>query len=121
MVKVYRPDVQLFETCGCLLLCRKYDYDLRYEMRKGYSEWSVKYRVNFNDDVLCPRKSGTDPIVSSIVLGEREEDLLIVIKDCTKIFQYKLVLKTSQDLYDLKSLGSFYCFRFIASFAGVDL
>nr|GEU91680.1 hypothetical protein [Tanacetum cinerariifolium] len=75
----------LFVSCDCLLhLCRDYTNSQQfsiYEMRKGYSEWSVKYHVNVDDFILpIPKRWTICSMIWSIVLGEREEDPFMVIK-----------------------------------------
>ncbi|GJR66616.1 hypothetical protein Tco_0012681 [Tanacetum coccineum] len=83
---------KLFESRGCLVLVRR-DYIVSseftiYEMRKGCSGWSIKYRINTDDFMTqLPKGWSIWSIVWSIVLGERKEGSLfgdqLVWKVCT--------------------------------------
>nr|XP_043625175.1 F-box protein At5g07610-like [Erigeron canadensis]XP_043625176.1 F-box protein At5g07610-like [Erigeron canadensis] len=129
----------LFESCGCLLCVCKCTSDETlaeqiaiYEMRKGYSEWSMRYLVNL-DDIwkLFPRVEGLEHAVMfgsyhvlCIVLGE-EEDPFLVLEMCGKVVQYNIVLETIRELYDYRPLNfestELYrgCYPLYASFASV--
>ncbi|GKA63700.1 hypothetical protein Tco_0763306 [Tanacetum coccineum] len=72
-----------------------------YEMRKGCYVWSIKYLVD-TDDSMSPLPEGwsCQSIVWSIVLGEREDDSLLVINLCGKVVEYNLISKTLREIYD---------------------
>ncbi|GKB33268.1 hypothetical protein Tco_0872669 [Tanacetum coccineum] len=99
---------KLFESHGCLLLvCRNdigYSEFTIYEMMKGCSVWSVRYRVD-TDDFMTPLPEGwlIQSTVWSIVLGEREEDSFLVINLSGKVVQYNLILKTLHEIHDCGS------------------
>ncbi|KAI3719660.1 hypothetical protein L6452_20562 [Arctium lappa] len=105
-------DYKLFESCGRLLLVytvlnfRQLNV---YEMRDGYSEWSVKYIVNLDDiGKLFPKTWGISAkrfcfIVRCVVVGEREEDSYVVMDVFGKLIQYHIVLKTLRMICDLAS------------------
>ncbi|GJZ64124.1 hypothetical protein Tco_0620545, partial [Tanacetum coccineum] len=117
-------DPKFFESRGCLLLVCKDDPDSRqlniFEMRNGYSEWSVKYLVNLDDIMMpFPPKWGIYSSVYCIVLGEREEDSFMIIESYEKVLQYKIMLKTVHTLFDLESTSPHESFPFVASFASV--
>ncbi|GJS60476.1 hypothetical protein Tco_0655260 [Tanacetum coccineum] len=75
---------KLFESHGCLLLVCRDDIGSSgftiYEMMKGCSVWSVRYRVD-TDDFMTPLPEGwlIQSTVWSIILGEREEDSFLMI------------------------------------------
>ncbi|GJR02190.1 hypothetical protein Tco_0525174 [Tanacetum coccineum] len=99
---------KLFESCGCLLLvCRdnigSSEFTI-YEMMKGSSVWSVRYCVD-TDDFMTPLPEGWSirSTVWHIVLGEREEDSLLVINLSGKVVQYNLISKALHDIFDCGS------------------
>nr|GEV96654.1 hypothetical protein [Tanacetum cinerariifolium] len=91
-------DGKLFQSCGCLLLVCRDDIGSSeftiYEMMKGCSIWSVTYRVD-TDDFMTPLPKGWSirSTVRHIVLGEREEDSLLVINLSEKVVQYNLIVR----------------------------
>ncbi|GKE56797.1 hypothetical protein Tco_1495982 [Tanacetum coccineum] len=64
----------------------------------------VRYRVHTND-FMTPFPDGWSirSIVWSIVLGEREQDLFLVIKLSGEVVQYNLISKTLHEIYDCGS------------------
>nr|GEU81797.1 DNA-directed DNA polymerase [Tanacetum cinerariifolium] len=85
-----------------------YDFGSReftiYEMTIGCSVWMVRYRVRI-DDFMTSLPEGwlIRSNVWSIVLGEREQDSLLVIKLSRKVVQYNLISKTLHEIYDCGS------------------
>ena len=117
-------DEKFFESRGCLLLVCKDCPDSHqlniFEMRNGYSEWSLKYLVNLDDIMMpFPQNWMTHSSVWCIVLGEREEDSFMVIESNEKVLQYKIVLKTIHTLFELESTSPHESFPLTASFAHV--
>ncbi|GKB50309.1 GDP-fucose protein O-fucosyltransferase [Tanacetum coccineum] len=117
---------KLFESRGCLVLVRRYyirssEFTI-FEMRKGCSVWSIKYIVN-TDDFMNPLHEGWSirSIVSSIVLGEKEEDSFLVINLSAKVVQYNLISKTL--FYDMGSneVADDYLHGFIPPYAMYDV
>nr|GEX82426.1 hypothetical protein [Tanacetum cinerariifolium] len=94
-----------------------------YEMKNGYSEWSIKYFVNLDNMLRRTWKLPKDwdcYNIWSIFFGEREEDLFMVIGLSGKVLQYKLGSKTVTKLLDLgEGVGRCDRHDFIASFAHV--
>ncbi|GKE82925.1 hypothetical protein Tco_1552925, partial [Tanacetum coccineum] len=96
---------KFFQSCGCLLLvCRddigSSEFNI-YEMTKGCFVWSVRYRVDTDDFItLLPEGWSIRSTVWSIVLGEREDDSLLVINLSGKVIQYNLISKTLYDIFD---------------------
>nr|GFA28173.1 hypothetical protein [Tanacetum cinerariifolium] len=73
-------------------------------MTIGCSVWMVRYRVH-TDEFMTPIPEGW-PIRSnvwSIVLGEWEQDLFLMIKLPRKVVQYNLISKTLHEIYDYGS------------------
>ncbi|GJT56029.1 hypothetical protein Tco_0991083 [Tanacetum coccineum] len=99
---------KLFESCRYLLLVCRYDIGssefTMYKMIKGCSFWSVRYHVD-TDDFMTPLLEGWSirSTVWRIVLGEREEDSLLVINLSGKVVQYNLISKTLHDIFDCGS------------------
>nr|GEV60199.1 hypothetical protein [Tanacetum cinerariifolium] len=99
---------KLFKSCVCLVLVCRDDIGssefIIYEMMKGYSVWSVRYRVD-NDDFVTPLPEGwlIRSTVWRIILGERVEDSLLVINLSGKDIQYNLISKTLHDIFDCGS------------------
>ncbi|GJZ13863.1 hypothetical protein Tco_0549093 [Tanacetum coccineum] len=117
-------DHKFFESRGCLLLvCKNCPDSCQlniFEMRNGYSEWSMKYLVNLDDIMMpFPRNWWIRSSFWCIVLGEREEDSFMVFKSYEKVLQYKIVLETVHTLFDLESTSPRESFPFIASFTRV--
>ena len=117
-------DEKFFESRGCLLLVCKDCPDSRqlniFEMRNGYSEWSLKYLVNLDDIMMpLPQNWRIHSSVWCIVSGEREEDSFMVIESNEKVLQYKIVLKTIHTLFELESTSPHESFPLTASFAHV--
>ncbi|GJY51146.1 F-box protein-like protein isoform X1 [Tanacetum coccineum] len=114
---------KLFESRGCLLLLgvdhnNSQQFNI-YEMSNVSSEWSVKYNLNFDDNIiLWPMKFSYD--VWCIVLGEREEDSFIVMELDKKIVEYKIMSKNFLELYDMGPGHALGGFQFFASFAGPE-
>nr|GFA14296.1 hypothetical protein [Tanacetum cinerariifolium] len=112
---------KLFESRGCLLLLgvdhnNSQQFNI-YEMSNVSSEWSVKYKLNFDDNIiLWPMKFSYN--VWCIVLGEREEDSFIVMELDKKVVEYKIRSKNFRELYDIRG-HALRGFQFFASFAGV--
>ncbi|GJW96428.1 hypothetical protein Tco_0178236 [Tanacetum coccineum] len=75
-----------------------------YEMMIGCSVWTVRYRVH-TDDFMTPLPEGwsIQSNVWSILLGEREQGLFLVIKLSGKVVQYNLISKTLHKIYDCGS------------------
>nr|GEX51885.1 hypothetical protein [Tanacetum cinerariifolium] len=75
-----------------------------YEMMKGCSVWSVRYRVDI-DDFITPLLEGWSirSTVWRIVLGEREDDSLLVINLFGKVVQYNLISKMLYYIFDCGS------------------
>ncbi|GKE84095.1 hypothetical protein Tco_1557837, partial [Tanacetum coccineum] len=99
---------KLFETRGYLLLVCRDDIGSReftiYEMMKGFSVWSVRYRVDTNDFMTpVPEGWSIQSTTWSIVLGEREEDSFLVINFSRKVVQYNLISKTLHNIYECGS------------------
>ncbi|GKE88211.1 hypothetical protein Tco_1565686, partial [Tanacetum coccineum] len=71
-----------------------------YKMMKGCSVWSGRYRVDI-DDFMTPLPKGWSirSTVWRIVLGEREEDSLLVIYLFGKVIQYNLISNTLHDIF----------------------
>ncbi|GJV83486.1 granule-bound starch synthase [Tanacetum coccineum] len=120
-------DRKLFGSYGSLLLLCKDHYRSRklniYEMKNGYSEWSIKYFVNLDNMLRRTWKLPKDwdcYNIWSIFFGEREEDSFMVIELSGKVLQYKFVSKSVTKLLDLgEGVGRCDCHDFIASFAHV--
>nr|GEV97365.1 hypothetical protein [Tanacetum cinerariifolium] len=99
---------KLFESCGCLLLVCSDDINSSeftiYEIMKGCFVWSVRYRIDIGD-FKTPLLEGwlIWSIVWHIVLGEMEEDSLLVINLSGKVVQYNLISKTLHDIFDCGS------------------
>nr|XP_043631632.1 F-box protein At5g07610-like [Erigeron canadensis] len=121
---------ELFESCGCLLFACAGDPLNKhlniYEMGNGYSGWSLKYIVKYEDSISTFFETWKKSTVKfrfdvlSIVLGEREDESFIVMKPCGKVVKYNLLLKTLHILCNMDThLTKFHTFPFIASFAGV--
>nr|GEW62117.1 hypothetical protein [Tanacetum cinerariifolium] len=99
---------KLFESCGCLLLVCRDDIGSNeftiYEIMKGYFVWSVRYLVDTDDFMtLLPEGWSIRFHVWRIVLGETEEDSLLVINLSGKVVQYNLISKTLHDIFDCGS------------------
>ncbi|GJS11048.1 AT-hook motif nuclear-localized protein 28-like protein [Tanacetum coccineum] len=116
---------RLFESRGCLLLfgmqntCSK--HFTIFEKSNVYSEWSVKYIV-YLDDIIkpFPKRRYEYPRVFCIVLGEREEDSVLVMELDKKVVQYKIASKTVDTISALGPNDDHVkCFQFIPSFANV--
>ncbi|GJR26995.1 hypothetical protein Tco_1103227 [Tanacetum coccineum] len=97
---------KLFESRGCLVLVRK-DYIgssefTIFKMTKGCSVWSIKYIVD-TDDFMTPLPEGWSIryIVWSLVVGEREEDSILVMNLSGKVVQYNLISKTVIEDFDI--------------------
>lgn len=81
-----------------------------FEMKNEYSRWSVKYIVNTDDVVmLIPEtwKLSAERFsfkVLLIVVGEKEEDLFLVMETYKKVVKYKVMLKTLRMLYEYGSI-----------------
>ncbi|GJY10080.1 hypothetical protein Tco_0378265 [Tanacetum coccineum] len=94
----------LFQSCGCFLLVCRVDIGSSkfniYEMMKGCYVWSVRYRVD-TDDFMTPLLEGWSiwSTVWRIVIGEREEDYLLMINLSGKVVQYNLISKTLHDIF----------------------
>ncbi|GJU52606.1 auxin efflux carrier [Tanacetum coccineum] len=75
-----------------------------YEMWKVCFVWPVSYRVN-TVDCMIPLLKGWSirSTVWSIVLGEMEEDLFLVINLSRKVMEYNLISKTLHEIYDTGS------------------
>ncbi|GJW16493.1 hypothetical protein Tco_0020626 [Tanacetum coccineum] len=99
---------KLFEWRGSLFLVCLDDFGSSeftiYEMMIGCSVWTVRYHVH-TDDFMTPLPEGWSirSNVWSIVLGEREQDLFLVIKLSGKVVQYNLISKTFHEIYDCGS------------------
>ncbi|KAI3502152.1 hypothetical protein L1887_30183 [Cichorium endivia] len=78
-----------------------------YEIKKDYSEWSIKYHVDLEEVIrVYPNmltRLGLHFMVQSIVLGGREEDSFIVLELPGKLIQYKFVTNTISQLRDFTS------------------
>nr|XP_043608553.1 F-box protein At5g07610-like [Erigeron canadensis] len=130
-------DHKLFVSSGYLILICMVSGQRRklnvYDMRKGNSRWLIKYVVNLDDvmTLVCAtwrmfgNKQGCFS-VRCIVLGDKDEDSLIVMDVFGIVIEYKIKLKTVRKIDYLgsigssaKELGNFDSFEFIASFAGV--
>nr|XP_043607045.1 F-box protein At5g07610-like [Erigeron canadensis]XP_043607046.1 F-box protein At5g07610-like [Erigeron canadensis]XP_043607047.1 F-box protein At5g07610-like [Erigeron canadensis] len=131
-------DHKLFVSSGHLIFicmvsarCRQLNV---YDMMNGNSGWSLKYVVNLDDVMmLFPTSwilSGDKQFfcVRCVMLGNREEDPLIVMEVFGKVIEYKIMLNTVRKIDDLGSTSTgssamkpsnFDSFEFIASFAGV--
>ncbi|GJW77420.1 hypothetical protein Tco_0139102 [Tanacetum coccineum] len=99
---------KLFEWCGSLFLVCLDDFGSReftiYEITIGCSVWMVRYRVHIGDFMTpLPEGWSIQSNVWSIVLGEREQDLFLVIKLSGKVVQYNLISKTLHEIYDCRS------------------
>ncbi|GKB07545.1 hypothetical protein Tco_0835829 [Tanacetum coccineum] len=108
-------NVKILQSCNgllmCLLLVCRDDIGSSeftiYEMLKGCSVWSVRYRVDTND-FMTPLLEGWSirSTVCSIVLEEREEDSFLVINLSGKVVQYNLISKTLHEIYDCGILST---------------
>ncbi|GJT45070.1 hypothetical protein Tco_0953785 [Tanacetum coccineum] len=104
-------NIKILQSCnGLLLIAVREHYDIGsrefiiYEMMKGCSVWSVRYRVDTDDFMtLLPEGWSIWSTVWSIVLGEREEDYFLVINLSGKVVQYNLISKTLYEIYDCRS------------------
>nr|XP_043634539.1 F-box protein At5g07610-like [Erigeron canadensis] len=117
---VKRHCYPLVESRDCLLFIdtnvpqSSMQFDV-YEMDRDYSGWTVKYHVDLNQmtskfpemtdatrsvyGVLRPRQSF---VIHCLVLGKREEDSFIVLEIPGKAIRYNIMLKTYQQLCELK-------------------
>ncbi|GKB53366.1 hypothetical protein Tco_0904119 [Tanacetum coccineum] len=108
MTHLLHLEGKLFEWRGSLFLICLDDFGSSeftiYEMMIGYSVWTVRYRVH-TDDFVTPLPEGWSfrSNVWSIVLGEREQDLFLVINLSGKVVQYNLISKTLHEIYDCGS------------------
>ncbi|GJW93603.1 hypothetical protein Tco_0173275 [Tanacetum coccineum] len=99
---------KLFEWRGSLFLVCLDDFGSReftiYETMIGCSVWMVRYHVH-TDDFMTPLPEGWSirSNVWSIVLGEKEQDLFLLIKLSGKVVQYNLISKTLHEIYDCGS------------------
>nr|XP_043625449.1 F-box protein At5g07610-like [Erigeron canadensis] len=122
---------ELFESCGCLLFASYAgDYHPKcmeiYEMRNGYTGWSLRYIVNYEESSLAAflKMQKMSSVKFSfkflfIVVGEREEESFVVMEVCRKIVKYNLLLKSLHTLCDMDIHYLTDTFSFIASFASV--
>ncbi|XP_071712694.1 F-box protein At5g07610-like [Rutidosis leptorrhynchoides] len=78
-----------------------------YEIKKDYSDWSIKYHVDLEEVIrVYPSmmtRLGLHFVVQCLVLGVREEDSFIVLELPGKLIQYKFVLNTISQLYDFSN------------------
>ncbi|GKD60985.1 hypothetical protein Tco_1298494 [Tanacetum coccineum] len=73
-----------------------------YEMMKGCSVWTVRYVVNTNEFITpLPERWSIRSTVWSIGLGEREEDVFLVINLSGKVVKYNLISKTINEIFDI--------------------
>nr|XP_043625438.1 F-box protein At5g07610-like [Erigeron canadensis] len=98
---------KLFESRGCLLFVCEYAIQLIhtrylniYELSKQFSGWSLNYIVDLDNILPITGEIAIMGCCLCIVLGEKREDLFLVMEICGKIVQYNLLLKTSRELYD---------------------
>ncbi|GJZ67738.1 reverse transcriptase domain-containing protein [Tanacetum coccineum] len=102
--KLKRSTIAIVKSCRCLLLVYRDDIGSSeftiYEMMKRCSVWLVRYRVD-TDDFMTPLPEGWSirSTVWCIVLGEREEDSLLVINLSGKVVQYNLISKALHDIF----------------------
>ncbi|GKA36317.1 AT-hook motif nuclear-localized protein 28-like protein [Tanacetum coccineum] len=116
---------RLFESRGCLLLfCMQNNCSQHFtifEKSNVHSEWSVKYIV-YLDDIIkpFPKRRNEYPRVFCILLGEREEDCVLVMELDKQVVQYKMASKTVDTISALGPNDDHVkCFQFIPSFANV--
>lgn len=115
-------DRKLFESRGCLLLlgvdyANSQQFNI-YEMSNVSSEWSVKYNLILDDNIISwPRTISGN--VWCIILGEREEDSFMVMELDKKVVEYKIMSNNLRELYDMGPGAALCGFQFFASFAGV--
>nr|GEU51042.1 hypothetical protein [Tanacetum cinerariifolium]GEV58634.1 hypothetical protein [Tanacetum cinerariifolium] len=101
------------------------DYDSRrlniYEMRNGYSEWSLKYLVDHDDFRILDPTTRICNRVWFIILGDKEEDTncMVFENDEVILLLYKIVSKITRELCELPLCISDDSFQFTGSFAGV--
>ncbi|GKD88483.1 hypothetical protein Tco_1363990 [Tanacetum coccineum] len=99
---------KLFEWSGTLFLVCLNDFGSRefaiYKMMIGCSVWMVRYRVHIDDFMTpLPERWSIRSNVWSILLGEMEQDLFLVIKLSRKVVQYNLISKTLHEIHDCGS------------------
>ncbi|GKB78045.1 F-box protein-like protein isoform X1 [Tanacetum coccineum] len=104
--------VQLFESHGCLLFVAMFDTPILkmdvYEMSNDDSRWSVKYFVTLDEGWRSKPSNIWDSFgVLSIMLGEREEDLFLVMFLDGKVVRYDFVSRNVSTLTNFHS----YTFR----------
>ena len=75
-----------------------------YEIKKDYSEWSIKYHIDLEEVIrVYPSmmtRLGLHFMVQSLVIGGKEEDSFIVLELPGKLIQYKFVVNTISQLRD---------------------
>nr|GEW64207.1 hypothetical protein [Tanacetum cinerariifolium] len=93
--------MQVYKMIDFLTVMREFTI---YEMTIGCSVWMVRYHVHTNDFMTpIPEGWSISSNVWSIVLGEREQDLFLVIKLSGKVVQYNRISKTLHEIYDCGS------------------
>ncbi|KAL4575990.1 hypothetical protein LXL04_012078 [Taraxacum kok-saghyz] len=78
-----------------------------HELKRDYSEWSVKYLVDIEEvgglfpEIMNPRLATKFQFdIQSLVLGEKEGDCFLVLEIIGKALRYNLVTKTFHKLND---------------------
>nr|XP_043635975.1 F-box protein At5g07610-like [Erigeron canadensis] len=121
---------ELFHSRGCLLVAcavnNPHPKHLKiYKIKDGYSGWSVKYIVKYEDTGIAAFLKTWNMSnvrfsfnVLCIVMGEKEEESFFVMNLKGKVVKYNLLSKTLHMLCDIdRQLIKFRTFPFIASFA----
>ncbi|GJT47385.1 hypothetical protein Tco_0956100 [Tanacetum coccineum] len=89
-----------FLVCNMILALKS--YYLR--MIKGCSVWSVRYLVNTEKLMnLLPKGWLIQSTIWSIGLGEREDDVFLVINLSEHVVKYNLISKTINEIFDIGS------------------
>ncbi|KAG8381565.1 hypothetical protein BUALT_Bualt06G0134800 [Buddleja alternifolia] len=111
-----RSNYYFDESCDHLhfveMRCPTIDFNV-YEMKRDYSEWFVKYKVDLRPVVAANRDmilGRINPIgwytfvfsVLAVVRGEREEDSFLVLQTPSRSIRYNLVCKTFENLHEFE-------------------
>lgn len=100
----------LGESCNCLHMIGIYGPQIQfnvYELKKQYSEWFVKYRVDLPEvanafPALIRVSNPEINCYSSIIRGEKENDTFLVLRIPGRIIRYHLLTRTFEKLCDIK-------------------
>ncbi|KAG8390232.1 hypothetical protein BUALT_Bualt01G0062400 [Buddleja alternifolia] len=127
------------ESCDHLHLIESYDSEIEfnvYEMKRDYSEWFVKYKVDLTIVAdafpeVTSKYAYIDRVgylfsVFSLVRGVKEEDSFLVFLIASRVFRFNLERQTFEEIYEfatsvrcpLRFMGP-CAFEYIESLAGV--